>query len=108
MPTKLPEPIAAYFAATNAHDPDGMLAPFAAAAVVKDEGRTMRGRAAVGEWIKGTVEKYRHTVEVLGVEKKGARTIVTARVAGNFPGSPIELRYELMLAGGKISRLETR
>ncbi|PYM74471.1 MAG: hypothetical protein DME10_06420 [Candidatus Rokuibacteriota bacterium] len=34
------------------------------------------------------------------------KTIVTGRVSGNFPNSPVELRYAFTLAGGKIARLE--
>ena len=37
IPT-LPQPIAAYFAATNTHDIDAMLEPFADGAIVRDEG----------------------------------------------------------------------
>ena len=91
MPTELPEPVAAYFAATNAHDVDAMLAHFAATAVVKDEGRVMRGPAAIRKWMEQTIEKYRFTV---------------AALSGTFPGSPIDLRYDISLAGGKISRLD--
>jgi hypothetical protein len=32
--------------------------------------------------------------------------VVTAHVAGDFPGSPIDLRYAFVLAGDRIARLE--
>jgi len=32
--------------------------------------------------------------------------LVTARVSGTFPGSPIELRYAFTLRGGQIVRQE--
>ena len=38
MAVRLPEPIAAYFAATSTHNVDAMLAGFADGAVVRDEG----------------------------------------------------------------------
>lgn len=38
-PMKLPEPIAAYFAGTNNHHLEAMLAAFTDGAVVKDEGQ---------------------------------------------------------------------
>src|SRR5438876_4997210 len=55
MSMELPEPIAAYFARTKKHDVDAMLAPFAAAAIVKDEGQERRGRAftLAGDKISG-------------------------------------------------------
>jgi hypothetical protein len=51
-------------------------------------------------------EKYRPTVEVLGVAERDGRTIVTGRISGNFPGSPVELRYSFTVTGGRIARLE--
>ena len=53
-------------------------------------------------------KKYRPTVEVIDVAETDDRTIVTGRVSGNFPGSPINLRYAFTLAGDKIARLEIR
>lgn len=105
MAITLPGPIAAYFLATNAHDIDAALAPFAESAMVKDEGRQRRGTAAIRDWIEETMRKYRHTVEVIAVESAGGKSIVTGRVAGNFPGSPVVLRHEFTLAGDEISRL---
>jgi hypothetical protein len=49
MSMEVPEPIAAYFAGTNEHDVEAMLAPFVAAAIVNDEGQERRGRAAIQE-----------------------------------------------------------
>lgn len=102
MSLELPEPIAAYFAGTNNHDIDAMLAPFAEAAIIRDEGQERRGLAAIQEWMEETTRKYRVTVAITDV----AKTVVTGRVSGNFPGSPVELRYAVTLAGDKIARLE--
>jgi hypothetical protein len=49
LTVRLPEPIAAYFAATSTHNVDAMLAGFADGAVVRDEGQERRGRAAIRE-----------------------------------------------------------
>ncbi|SRR5258706_11198477 len=108
MSITLPDPIARYFAATNLHDKEAMSAPFAATAVVQDEARERQGAAAIREWIEETVEKYRHTVSVLAVEETDGKVVVTGRVSGAFPGSPVDLRHAFTLAGGKISRLEIR
>ena len=53
-------------------------------------------------------EKYRPAVEVIDIAEMDDETIVTGRVAGNFPGSPVDLRYTFILAGEKIARLEIR
>ena len=34
------------------------------------------------------------------------KTVVTGRVSGTVPGSPVEIRYALTPAGDKVSRLE--
>jgi ketosteroid isomerase-like protein len=106
MPATLPESLAAYFTAKNRHDIDAMLDPFLEDAVVEDEGQTRRGRAAIREWMEETTRKYRVTVEVIDVAEAEATTIVTGLVAGNFPGSPAQLRYAFTLDGGRIARLE--
>src|SRR5258706_11630333 len=87
MPTELPQPLAAYFAAVNTHDIDAMLAPFTESATVKDEGQERRGRAAIREWIVETTRKYGVTIEVLSVVETAPNITVMGHVSGNFPGS---------------------
>jgi hypothetical protein len=106
MSLDLPTPVSNYFRATNAQDVDAMLSAFADEASVRDEGRDMIGRAAIREWIEDTTRKYRVTLIPIGVRQADERTIVTARVSGTFPGSPIELRYHFTITGEKIGRLE--
>jgi len=106
MTTDLPKPIAAYIAGSNAHDADACAVCFTDDAVVRDEGRERLGTAAIREWKEEVTRKYWPTVDVLGFETAAGRTIVTGRVSGNFPGSPVELRYAFTLTGEKISRLE--
>lgn len=106
MSIKLPEPIAAYFAATNSHNVDAMLALFAGTAIVKDEGQERRGLAAIREWMEEANKKYRFTVEVTGLAEVNGNPVVTGRVSGTFPGSPVDLRHFFTLAGEKITRLE--
>lgn len=106
MSEELPKPIAAYFAASNTHDVDAMLVPFAETATVKDEGQERSGLAAIREWAEETTRKYGVTVAVTGATKQDGTTVVTGRVSGTFPGSPIQLRHVFTLAGEKISRLE--
>ena len=104
--TKLAQPVADYIAAANAHDIDAVAACFSRTATVHDEKRERRGITAIREWAVEVSEKYRPTVEVLGVAERDGRTVVTARVSGNFSGSPVELRYAFTVTGGKIDRLE--
>jgi len=102
----LPRPIAAYFAAANTHDSDATAACFADGAVVHDEGREMRGYAAIRAWKEQTDAKYRPRFQVTDAALVDGRTIVTVQVAGDFPGSPIVLHFAFTLAGEKIALLE--
>jgi hypothetical protein len=106
MSIKLPEPIAAYFAASNKHDIDAMLVPFSATTIVTDESQQRSGLAAIREWIEETTTKYRPTAIITAVARKDGDTIVTARVSGTFPGSPIDIRYSFTLKDEKIARLD--
>jgi len=106
MSKNLPEPIAAYFAAKNRHDIDGMLVPFAEDAIVKDEGKEHRGSPAIRSWMDETTRKYRVTVDVVDVTAASDRTFVVGKVSGNFPGSPANLRYAFTLADTRIAALE--
>jgi ketosteroid isomerase-like protein len=106
MNLTLPEPLSEYFAAANAEDADRVAACFAANAVVRDEGRDIRGRDAIRTWAEETSRKYHHRADAAAVEEVADRTVVTAHVAGDFPGSPIDLRYRFELAGTQIAGLE--
>lgn len=104
--TKLADTITDYFAAANRQDPGAVAASFGDGATVRDEGETRNGVAAIRAWAEEVSTKYQPTVEVLGAEAMVGGTVVAGRVSGNFPGSPVELRYRFTLAGGKIARLE--
>ena len=56
-PLSLPKPIAAYFAADNG-DGDAVSQCFTENAIVKDEGHTHSGRAAIKTWKTETSTKY--------------------------------------------------
>jgi hypothetical protein len=104
-PLELPDPIAAYFAA----DPRGAEAIarcFTAHAVVKDEGRTYTGLAAIRTWKAAASAAYTYTSEPFAMEREDGLHVVTSRVTGSFPGSPIDLRYSFFLGGGLIESLE--
>jgi ketosteroid isomerase-like protein len=105
MSLDLPTQVSNYLEAVNAQDVDAVLSAFADDASVRDEGQDMIGRAAIRGWIDDTTRKYRVTLTPTGVRQADEKTIVTARVSGTFPGSPIELRYHFTITGEKIARL---
>ena len=108
MAIHLAKPIHIYFASENAHDVGRLDWCFAADAMVHDEGRTIKGIAAIKAWRSETGEKYPHTVEPLSVTERDGKTVVTAKVSGNFPGSPVNLDHIFELHGDKIVSLEIR
>jgi hypothetical protein len=108
MDIEFPAPIAIYFAAENQGHTEIVSQCFAEDAVVRDENQTIEGLAAIKRWNAETRKKYQHTIEPLASAQKDGTTIVTNRLTGNFPGSPIELEFVFTLAGDKIASLEIR
>ena len=108
MIDSLPKPIAFYVAAENSGDANLLDQCFAENAVVKDEGQTIEGLAAIKMWKAETKKKYQHTIEPLACTQKDGKTVVTNRLTGNFPGSPIELEFVFALDGNKIASLKIR
>ena len=103
-PLDLPTPIATYFAADAADG--GVARCFTTNGVVIDEHREHQGRHAIERWKIEAKAKYHYTSEPLSVGVWDPNVTVIARVTGEFPGSPIDLRYLFTLEGDKIARLE--
>jgi hypothetical protein len=108
MAIHLTKPINIYFASDNDHDVGGVDRCFAADATVHDEGRTIKGIAAIKAWRSETHEKYHHTMEPLSVTERDGKTVVRVKVSGNFSGSPVNLDHIFELRGDKIVSLEIR
>lgn len=106
MSLDLPAPIARYLAADRRSDPAAIAGCFTPDAVVIDEGNTYAGREAIGQWMANASTQYRYTVEPLSLAHEVGQVVVTARLVGNFPGSPVDLRYRFSIAGDAIAALE--
>jgi hypothetical protein len=104
-PIHLPSPIAAYFAADTS-DAKAVARCFSESAVVIDERREHRGRPAITRWKAEATAKYHYASEPLAVDASGPDVIVTVRVTGDFPSSPVELQHRFTLEGTSIARLE--
>ncbi len=105
MSLDLPKPIAAYFTADRT-DSEALAQCFTENAVVKDEGHTYNGLAAIKQWKADSSTKYQYTSEPFASEQKDGKTVITSRLTGNFPGSPVDLRFFFGLEGDKIASLE--
>lgn len=106
MTIKLPKAIESYFEADRTGSPDDIAATFTETGIVKDKGQTHRGREAIREWMADEAQQYSYTVEPFLVTAESGKTQVAAHAAGDFPGSPIDLRFIFALSGDKIAELE--
>src|SRR2546426_6130173 len=98
----LPKPVAAYFTADKG-DGEAVSQCFTEDAVVKDEGHTHQGRAAIKQWKTEASAKYQYTYEPFACEQKAGKFVVTSRLTGNFPGSPVDLRFFFEVEGDEIA-----
>lgn len=106
MSIELPSAIAAYFSADKKGDAQVISECFTQDAIVVDEGNTYTGRDAIRQWMANASTQYTYTVEPFSLTEEGDRTVVTSHLEGNFPGSPVDLRYLFVLDGDKIANLE--
>jgi len=101
----LPSPIAAYIQAANRLDTAALLALFTENAVVEDEGKIYRGGQEISQWSKKSQSEYQFTLEAIDMTQADAKTVVTNRVSGTFPGSPVTLRFHFTIEGDRIASL---
>jgi hypothetical protein len=105
MPLQLPVSIERYVQIANSDTPEAVPECFAADAIVRDEGQTYQGVAAIKHWMAATKKKYRHTITPLELAEHGGECVLKARLAGSFPGSPITVNFNFVLADEKIRAL---
>lgn len=108
MNIELPAAIAGYFAADQARDAEALARQFVDDGVARDEGKTHEGRDQIRAWMAEAWTKYACITEPFAVATAGGRTVVTTHVRGDFPGSPLDLRYFFVLDGDRIAELEIK
>jgi len=104
----LPLTVARFVETSNARDVNAFVTCFATDAVVADEGRTHRGLDEVRAWKQESQDRYRYTIDPVRLAKRDGETILTATLAGDFPGSPVELDYEFRIVDDAIETLSIR
>src|SRR5258708_4878779 len=105
MTLDLPKPVASFFTADKGNS-ETLAQCFTENAVVKDEGHTYQGTAAINHWKAQASAKYQYTSEPFACEQKHGQFVVTSKLTGSFPGSPVNLRFFFGLEGDKIAFLE--
>jgi len=106
MPSQLAKPIEIFMSSENTHDTEALADCFTADATVKDEGQTIKGLKAIKTWRLETAKKYQHSVEPVATAAREGKTVVTTKLTGNFPGSPVTLDFVFTLEGNRIAALE--
>jgi SnoaL-like protein len=101
-------PVGGFFEAERAGDLEALARCFGERATVRDEGRVIQGSDAITRWIKDAKAKYHHTAEPIAVSNRDGKAVVTARVAGAFPNSPLDLGHIFVVEDGRIVSLEIR
>lgn len=106
MAIKLPDPVADYFAADKKASAKAVSECFTPDAIVVDEGNTYTGRDAIRQWMANASTQYTYNVEPFALSQQDGRIVVSSHLVGNFPGSPVDLRYFFVLRGDRIASLE--
>lgn len=106
MNIQLTEPVRSFFLLSNGAATSLVTQCFSEDAIVRDEGKLHEGWSAIQTWIEETRDKYQYTAEPQRVEQENEKTLVTTNVIGNFPGSPILLKYVFQIKDKKIKSLE--
>lgn len=106
MTPTLPKPIAAYVDANADLDVDGMLKPFAADAVVHDDGGRHQGHAELKTWLEEAVVAAKAIFTPDTVRHENGQVVVEGPAHGDFKGSPIRFTFCFTLDRDAIKTLE--
>ncbi len=106
MEPALPTPIAAYVDANAQLDLEGMLEPFAADAVVQDNGVARRGIAEIRSLLEEAVIPAKAIFTPDAVREEDGQVVVEGPAHGDFPGSPIRFTYRFTIEGDAIAALD--
>ena len=107
----LPPVISTYLAASNRRDTDAIVSCFSDDALVLDEDKRWRGKAAIRQWRDSIATAYEYTVQVTGATARGQadgaeRHDVHVHLEGNFPGGQVDLTDRFALRGDRIAVLQ--
>ena len=106
MAPALPKPIAAYVEANAQLDVDGMLKPFAADAVLSDNGKRHQGHAELRTLFEHEVIAVKAIFTPDTVRHEDGQVVVEGPAHGDFKGSPLRFTDRFSLENGAIKALE--
>lgn len=106
MAPALPNLVAAYVEANAQLDVDGMLKPFAADAVLSDNGKRHQGHAELRRLFEDEVVAVKAIFTPDSVHHEDGQVVVEGLAHGDFKGSPIRFTYRFTLEDSAIKELE--
>lgn len=106
MSIELPRPIADYVEANAQLDVDGMLKPFAADAVLLDNGKRHEGHVELRTLFEDEVIAVKAVFTPDTVRDENGQVVVEGPAHGDFKGSPVRFTYRFTLERDAIKALE--
>ncbi|GAA1406545.1 hypothetical protein AUR04nite_05800 [Glutamicibacter uratoxydans] len=102
----LPEPVASFWEAVNAHDEQGFLDAFTAEGAVDDWGRTFTGRKEIKAWSDREFIGARGTLEIHSASDENGQIIVVGDWKSNYANGLSKFTFET--SGGKLDKMTIR
>lgn len=106
MSLDLPSPIADYVAANARLDLDGMVKPFAADAVLLDNGKRFVGHGEIRGLLEEMVVDLKAIFTPDTIRRENGQVVVEGPAQGDFKGSPIRFTYRFDLDSDAIKAVE--
>ena len=103
---KLPAIITELVNAQNSQDSSAYADCFTSDAIVFDEGHDHHGKEEIKAWIESANAKYQTVMDPIDYSESDGKAVLTAKISGTFPGSPIVLKYNMEIVQGLISSLK--
>jgi hypothetical protein len=108
-PHDLPEPVEAYIETSNNFDIDGLMATFAANALVNDHRDEFDGPDAIRDWAQREIIGDHVTMRIAAAARRGGSATVSAIIDGDFDKTglpdPFVLTFYFSVSGGRIDQL---
>lgn len=102
----LPAIITELVNAQNSQDSVAYADCFTSDATVFDEGHHHKGKEEIKTWIESANAKYQALMEPIAYSESDGKAVLTGKILGTFPGSPVVLKYNLEIVEGLIGSLK--
>ena len=99
----LPNVINEFLKAKNSFDSVAFAECFSETAIVFDEGKTHTGKKEIEQWIDNSNKQHQDILEPIDYDEK--EDILSAKITGTFPQSPIILKFHFTITDETIQSL---